>query len=1022
MKHTLQYYTKLLRYCIPASAILSVVHTFNAHALATHSINVVPSPYNIHFTHGTSYKSTALTSLQIPHNAAIHTVMLNPTRTPITPANNTPTVHTAVSPMPKVLACDPFTTTSSPSHNTVTRQEDYIHIESYDPYPKPTIDLDGYKGILASPANITGDIVATENTKLVNLNNVTLKGNISLADGENSIMINTSFIGEQNKNASSITVNNGTTVETITYYTGSNGSISAGAGNDVIWISAENMPGIPTIGTYTGSSTIFGDIAMGEGKNTLKITSHSHVQGDITFGSGDDSLYIDYASIGILVRDPYNSSMALLQNGNINLGNGNNTVAVENGLAMAGTLTSGTGNDSIELQYSTIHGALHDTGGNNSITIRYSDVVQGIQLGGGDDNVLLNSAFIGLRAPHTSSAEDTFATIDLGSGNNTLTMQYMTFKNTIKGDGTLILDNSQWQTPLYKEPTADDSAPIQPSNDSIVLNESLEVNMINGSSLAGTFVLENNNSTLYVSGGYFLNDFGNGVGALHIGANEKNTEVSYDRMKALVAKGNIDVDAITLEKDYLLSLGESSTPVQSTIKTNTFTMHGDILINKSTVGDSISFYGTFAENTGTFILDVNFETKVSDTINLQNATFKNTINVLFQPQNPLYYATIGTILPDVIQLPSNTITPVLVQTDVGGYVYKLVQSEQNADNWNLQLVSISATNYAYAGVIENMRNYSRDVWDIIHDRTIQNALAEYGRSLNSIKPNVHLPKTLRQGNITAWATANYTTNSIYTVGAPEITTENFNATAGIGIYNIDINSTTTNSTDIFFNYGTVQSSVLQYADNREFDMDMTAKSVGIQNIFKNNSFGKAHTLVTSLATWGDFLDNTVNFEGLDAKTNWHTYAINASFSFGYMLNTNNISFFTSLTTLYAFTHGTNFITRSKNAIRIEDDHRLSLQLNALVGYTFNFGLTPFFQINISAPLYSKEKGVIYSNNNPFSYKSEYLFTTFRFGLNYSIQLDELAINAFFSLGGNKGEPGTTVEVGWNVTGGIEIVF
>ena len=189
-------------------------------------------------------------------------------------------------------------------------------------------------------------------------NDTIITGNLSnntidAGSGENTVT--TGYLSE-----SKITVGDGNDTITTGYLNSS--TITAGNGNDTI----------TTEGVYSSSS-----IQAGDGENTI---TTGYISGTVTAGKDKDTLTSEY-----------------LQNATINLGDGNNEFTSYGSSSYGSTITTGTGDDTIDIRGAGSENIINAGSGKN--TIKYATAISGyygstdsvITTGDGDDTITVGN-------------------------------------------------------------------------------------------------------------------------------------------------------------------------------------------------------------------------------------------------------------------------------------------------------------------------------------------------------------------------------------------------------------------------------------------------------------------------------------------------------------------------------------------------------------------------------------------------------------------------------------------------------
>ncbi|SUB81376.1 Outer membrane protein IcsA autotransporter precursor [Pragia fontium] len=157
----------------------------------------------------------------------------------------------------------------------------------------------------------------------------------------------------------------------------------------------------------TDASTVGDVILAGKAAHQVSLSGESKA-GNVTLGDGNNTLSMDNARVSdVVMGDGGNTLTATAGTlGDITLGEGNNQINL-NGASTAGTLTLGRGDNQVSIDGSTI-GTLTATDGNNSLTLNDA-ILSAITLGDGANSLSL-------------TGNTTGTTTTLGDGNNTLSL------------------------------------------------------------------------------------------------------------------------------------------------------------------------------------------------------------------------------------------------------------------------------------------------------------------------------------------------------------------------------------------------------------------------------------------------------------------------------------------------------------------------------------------------------------------------------------------------------------------------
>ena len=146
-------------------------------------------------------------------------------------------------------------------------------------------------------------------------------------------------------------------------------AILGGNGSDELILDIEEV--IYKSGTKKINTIINGNVDLGDGNNTLILKNGTTINGEIKLGSGDDILTLEENNI---------------INGNINIMKGNNEVTIKENNIVNGNISLGTESDTLILDKNNIvNGNISLNSGDDNLIIGNGNVINGI-LDGGDGN------------------------------------------------------------------------------------------------------------------------------------------------------------------------------------------------------------------------------------------------------------------------------------------------------------------------------------------------------------------------------------------------------------------------------------------------------------------------------------------------------------------------------------------------------------------------------------------------------------------------------------------------------------
>ncbi len=271
-----------------------------------------------------------------------------------------------------------------------------------------------------SHSSINANVNAGEGNNTVRVNGYshsTINATIKTASGDDVISINGG-----SKSSIDVDTGNGNNTVHIYGYSGStiNATVKTGDGDDFV-----SLYGGGSINAGNGNNTVYArnyysnaTIRTASGDDIISISGSSESSVDVDAGEGNNTIYSDFSNATIKTGsgDDY---VSLYNGGQINAGEGNNTVMV--GGYHKATVKTGSGDDSISISgdglvlidagagddfISLYGGGSIDAGGGNN-TVYGGDIVK---TGSGDDYVSVQS----------HSSIDSSINVDAGDGNNTV--------------------------------------------------------------------------------------------------------------------------------------------------------------------------------------------------------------------------------------------------------------------------------------------------------------------------------------------------------------------------------------------------------------------------------------------------------------------------------------------------------------------------------------------------------------------------------------------------------------------------
>lgn len=261
-------------------------------------------------------------------------------------------------------------------------------------------------GLAAIEVSGTGvqNVILVSSSATVTANTVsgTISAGVGIGNGVTATITNRGAINATGGNAVAISLSTLTGAATISTTGTISGSVTTGAGNDII-----------TVEGSTGAIT--GVVSTSTGDDTLTVRSGGTVTGNVDLGAGANTVNISGSTssivgnvVGLTGVDTISNTNALIH-GNVDLGAGHNVILMSGSSGkISGTVTTTTGDDTLTVTNSDITGAIDLGAGANVVVISgTSSVVGALTTAGGADTVTIDGA-------RTNS-------VDLGDAANSLT-------------------------------------------------------------------------------------------------------------------------------------------------------------------------------------------------------------------------------------------------------------------------------------------------------------------------------------------------------------------------------------------------------------------------------------------------------------------------------------------------------------------------------------------------------------------------------------------------------------------------
>lgn len=213
---------------------------------------------------------------------------------------------------------------------------------------------------LKNLSKVKGNIKGGKDKDEVYIGSSLLEGNLDLAEGSNVVYVQGDKLGlEMTSIPKGLNVSKYSkpfgflTHDNVEYGSLLKGNLTTGSGNDSLVVYVGEVQGDVNLGTGNNKIVLKGGTASGSKTGTDEVLSKhftSKITGAISTGDGNDSLAIEDAEIG----------------GDINLGNGSNSITLSKNSVTKGNITTGSGDDTINI-YTKSQNKIISTGAGDDI-------------------------------------------------------------------------------------------------------------------------------------------------------------------------------------------------------------------------------------------------------------------------------------------------------------------------------------------------------------------------------------------------------------------------------------------------------------------------------------------------------------------------------------------------------------------------------------------------------------------------------------------------------------------------------
>lgn len=338
---------------------------------------------------------------------------------------------------------------------------------------------------LKNLSKVKGNIKGGKDKDEVYIGSSLLEGNLDLADGSNVVYVQGDKLGlEMTSIPKGLNVSKYSkpfgflTHENVEYGSLLKGNLTTGTGDDSLVVYVGEVQGDVNLGTGNNKIVLKGGTASGSKTGTDEVLSKfftSKITGAITTGEGNDSLAIEDAEIG----------------GDINLGNGSNSITLSKNSVTKGNITTGSGDDTINI-YTKSQNKIISTGAGDDI-VRVAGTPEGIKesvltsVDGGDGYDIFDiskSGHVSLKAENAiSNIESIYI-----SGNSSL---------ELKGPADIKLATSEDKAESGTDVTIDSGSSLVINHNDATADYNLGYNLMGD----GLLKLDLNNHKLNISGG-----------------------------------------------------------------------------------------------------------------------------------------------------------------------------------------------------------------------------------------------------------------------------------------------------------------------------------------------------------------------------------------------------------------------------------------------------------------------------------------------------------------------------------------
>lgn len=338
---------------------------------------------------------------------------------------------------------------------------------------------------LKNLSKVKGNIKGGKDKDEVYIGSSLLEGNLDLAEGSNVVYVQGDKLGlEMTSIPKGLNVSKYSkpfgflTHDNVEYGSLLKGNLTTGTGDDSLVVYVGEVQGDVNLGTGNNKIVLKGGTASGSKTGTDEVLSKyftSKITGAISTGDGNDSLAIEDAEIG----------------GDINLGNGDNSITLSKNSVTKGNITTGSGDDTINI-YTKSQNKIISTGAGDDI-VRVAGTPEGIKesvltsVDGGDGYDIFDvskSGHVSLKAENAiSNIESIYI-----SGNSSL---------VLNGPADIKLATSEDKAESGTDVTIDSGSSLVINHNKASADYNLGYNLMGD----GLLKLDLNNHKLNISGG-----------------------------------------------------------------------------------------------------------------------------------------------------------------------------------------------------------------------------------------------------------------------------------------------------------------------------------------------------------------------------------------------------------------------------------------------------------------------------------------------------------------------------------------